>query len=325
MFKVNDKRVKIRHLEEDIDKINIQYVNDLDAIKVSILNTSNLENMEKYIPELVMATWNEDIEEFNKSLTKEDREKFVFRTIQGKFIPTALDSINITFKIEGITWHDVSHLIRHQNFKFAADCSGDKVMENRPIALPEFIDDIMERNEYDKAMKILTKIYNKAINHGVHIQDARLMLPRTMTTFYYVTGSLNTCISFIKQRIDRQVQPKSDNIMAYQLLLELCKVIPQLTCIVNPDMKNMFYINETKTNFASKWQKPLPQNTDDINSQDLETSKFVYGNMSRDDLPGNRHFVELLNKYHLEFENMRVKYYESHKELVDSCTKGEWK
>ena len=49
MFKVNDKRVKIRHLEEDIDKINIPYVNDLDAIKVSILNTSNLENMEKYI------------------------------------------------------------------------------------------------------------------------------------------------------------------------------------------------------------------------------------------------------------------------------------
>ena len=39
---------------------------------------------------------------------EEDKEKFLFRTLQGKFIPTALESINITFKIEG---HECSSFV----------------------------------------------------------------------------------------------------------------------------------------------------------------------------------------------------------------------
>lgn len=325
MFNVKDKRVKLRKLEENLDNININYINDLDAIKVSILNTSNLCNLKNYIPELVMATWNEDITEFNNSLTDEDKEKFVFRTLQGKFIPTALESINVTFKIEGMTWHDVSHLIRHKNFTFAADCSGDKVIENRAIALPEFITDLGLQNEYNEAMKKLMHIYNIAVNNNVHIQDARLMLPRTMTTFYYVTGSLNACISFIKQRIDRQVQPKADNIIAMQLLLELCKILPQLTQIISPDIENRFYINETKTNFASKWELPLEHNKKALKDVELNDTDFTYKGQHRDELLGNSHFVELWNNYLKEFYNIKNIYYDSNKETVDACINGDWK
>lgn len=325
MFEVKDKRVKLRKLEENENELQMKYVNDLDAINVTLLNTSNLENLEKYIPELVMATWNEDIKEFNESLTDEDRKRFVFRTLQGKFIPTALDSINVTFKIEGMTWHDVSHLIRHQNFKFAADCSGDKVIENRSIAMPEFIEELHLEKDYDTAMRLLTKLYNVAINHNVHIQDARLMLPRTMTTFYYVTGSLNACINFIRQRIDRQVQPKSDNIIAMKLLLELCKVIPALSNVVNPNMENKFYTNETKTNFASKWEMPLPQNEVYLKDIDLNPQQFVYGSFHRDSLPGNAHFVELWNMYLKEFYEIKRKYYEENESIVCDCSIGAWK
>lgn len=324
MFNINNKRVKLRKLEENLENIKINYINDLDAIKVTILNTSNLENLYSYIPELVMATWNEDINEFNHSLINEDREKFVFRTLQGKFIPTALESINITFKLEGITWHDVSHLIRHHNFTFAADCSGDKIMENRAIAKPEFIDELDLSKEYDDAMKTLTRIYNVAINNNVHIQDARLMLPRTMTTFYYVTGSLNTCIRFIKQRIDRQVQPKSDNVVAMQLLLELCKILPQLTQVITPDIPNTFYINETTTNFASKWELPLEQNKKMLERANLDSNDFIYKN-GRDKLIGNKHFVEIWNKYLKQFYSLKDEYYREHKDLIDACTTGEWR
>lgn len=325
MFKVKEKRVNLRTLESNLDNVKVKYINDILAIKTTILNTSNLKNLYEYIPELVMATWNEDINAFKKSLTQEDKERFVFRTLQGKFIPTALDSINITFKIEGMTWHDVSHLIRHQQFKFAADCSGDKIIENRPIAKPEFIDSLGLSEEYDDAIKKLVHIYNVAINNNVHIQDARLMLPRTMTTFYYVTGSLGACINFIKQRIDRQVQPKSDNIMAMQLLIELCKIIPALSCIISPDMPNNFYINETKTNFASKWQLPLPQNKKQLEDYTKDSSKFVYGKYSRDDLIGNETFKKEWLRYMEEFENIKNKYYAQNKEIVDDCTIGDWR
>lgn len=326
MFNVKDKRVKLRKLEEE--KIKLNFVNDLDAINVTVLNMTNYDKLVNYIPELVMATWNEDINEFNESLTDLDREKFVFRALQGKFIPTALESINVTFKIEGMTWHDVSHLIRHQNFKFAADCSGDKIIENRPIALPDFINEIGEYDDYAQAMYLLTKIYNKAINKGVHIQDARLMLPRTETTFYYVTGSLRACIEFIKQRIDRQVQPKSDNIIAFQLLLEICRRIPELSWIINPNMENRFYINETTTNFASKWQGPLEHNKQAFAQTHLDNSIFTYGGKDRNEMIGNKRFKEIWNNYMKQYQIIKDNYLFENpnaKEIIDACMKGDWK
>ena len=323
MFNVKDKRVKLRKLPEKVVDIDVKYDTDVSLIKTTILNTSDISNLQNYIPELVMATWNEDINNFNASITDEDRQKFLFRTLQGKFIPTALDSINVTFKIEGMTWHDVSHLIRHKDFSFAADCSGDKIIENRVIAQPEFIEELHLENEYNFAMKTLISLYNKAINHGVHIQDARLMLPRTMTTFYYVTGSLNACLKFIRQRIDRQVQPKADNIMAMQLLLELCKILPQLTCIISPDIENTFYTKETLTNFASKWEMPLPQNVSKLKGK-IQNEDFVY-DKPRDALPGNKTFVKLWKEYTAQFYKMQKEYYDSHKELVDECNTGDWR
>lgn len=325
-FKIKDKRVNLRKLEEENIKLN--FVNDLDAINVTLLNTSNLDNLKNYIPELVMATWNEDIDAFNASLTDLDREKFVFRALQGKFIPSALESINVTFKIEGMSWHDVSHLIRHQNFKFAADCSGDKIMENRPIVLPDFINEIGEYNDYAQAMYLLTKIYNKAINKGVHIQDARLMLPRTETTFYYVTGSLRACIEFIKQRIDRQVQPKADNIIAFQLLLEICRKIPELSWIINPNMENKFYINETTTNFASKWQGPLAHNKKAFEQTKLDNSIFTYGGKDRNEMIGNKRFIEIWDGYMKQYQEIKDSYLFQNpnaKEIIEDCTKGDWK
>ena len=231
----------------------------------------------------------------------------------------------MTFKLEGITWHDVSHLIRHQQFKFAADCSGDKIIEDRVIAVPEFINDLNLFEEYDNAMRALIKLYRKAINRNVHIQDARLMLPRTMTTFYYVTGSLGACIRFITQRIDRQVQPKSDNVVAMQLLLELCKILPALACIISPNMPNSFYIKETQTNFASKWEAPLLQNKLALKNIKLNDDMFVYGNKHRDELPGNKSFVKLWDDYLMELKNISDEYYKTHSEIVNDCITGDWK
>lgn len=317
-FNVKDKRVVIRKLDANKNK-PVKYIKESD-VKVTILN--DIPNMD-YLPELVMATWNEDINEFNASLTEEDRKRFIFRTLQGKFIPTALRSIPITFKIENMSWHDVSHLIRHTQLSYASDCSGDKVIENRPIILPQAVTDCDCFEEYDEAMRLLNYCYDKILNDGGHIQDARLMLPRTMTTFYYVTGNLHGVIDFIKARIDRQVQPRSDNLIAMKLLLELCKKIPELYFIVNPEMPNSFYIRETTTNFASKWQPPLPQNAEALKDCDTE---FLYD--SRDNLPGNSEFVEVWNELLKTFETRKNEYAEENPEIlkiVEDCTTGDWR
>ena len=274
-FRLNNKRF----IKRKIKSWNGEYVNDLANIKVTLLNYTPYRILEKYIPELVTATWNENIEEFRKTLLPKDKDEIMKLCFAGKLIPTALKSIPVTILIEGITTHDVTHLLRHSGLQFAADCTGDKYIVDRPIIIPSFLNDCPREyvERYVNIMKESYKLYDDICNNlgsKVHIQDARLVLPRTMETFYYVTGSLFDFLNFLRQRIDMQVQPKSDNILALKIYKELKKVYP-----INIDLnaRNNFYCNESEHELSSKWYSPLPQNKTEYTTS-MDT---VYGDMTK--------------------------------------------
>ena len=274
-FRLNNKRF----IKRKIKSWNGEFVNDLANIKVTLLNYTPYKILEKYIPELVTATWNENIEEFRKTLLPKDKDEIMKLCFAGKLIPTALKSIPVTILIEGITTHDVTHLLRHSGLQFAADCTGDKYIVDRPIIIPSFLNDCPREyvERYVSIMKNSYKLYDDICNNlgsKVHIQDARLVLPRTMETFYYVTGSLFDFLNFLRQRIDMQVQPKSDNILALKIYKELKKVYP-----INIDLnaRNNFYCNESEHELSSKWYSPLPQNKTEYTTS-MDT---VYGDMTK--------------------------------------------
>ena len=272
-FRLNNKRF----IKRKIKSWNGEYVNDLANIKVTLLNYTPYRILEKYIPELVTATWNENIEEFRKTLLPKDKDEIMKLCFAGKLIPTALKSIPVTILIEGITTHDVTHLLRHSGLQFAADCTGDKYITERPIIIPSFLNDCPREyvERYCELMKNSYKLYDDICNNlsnKVHIQDARLVLPRTMETFYYVTGSLFDFLNFLRQRIDMQVQPKSDNILALKIYKELKKVYP---IEVDLNARNNFYCNESEHELSSKWYSPLPQNKTEYTT----TMETVYGDM----------------------------------------------
>ena len=274
-FRLNNKRF----IKRKIKSWNGEYVNDLANIKVTLLNYTPYRILEKYIPELVTATWNENIEEFRKTLLPKDKDEIMKLCFAGKLIPTSLKSIPVTILIEGITTHDVTHLLRHSGLQFAADCTGDKYIVDRPIIIPSFLNDCPREyvERYVNIMKDSYKLYDDICNNlgsKVHIQDARLVLPRTMETFYYVTGSLFDFLNFLRQRIDMQVQPKSDNILALKIYKELKKVYP-----INIDLnaRNNFYCNESEHELSSKWYSPLPQNKTEYTTS-MDT---VYGDMTK--------------------------------------------
>lgn len=272
-FRLKNKRF----IKRKIKSWNGKIVNDLSNIKVTLLNYTPYSHLCKYIPELVTATWNENIQEFRDTLLPKDRDEIMKLCFEGKLIPTALKSIPITILIEGITTHDVTHLLRHSGLSFAADCTGDKYIVDRPIVLPSFFNDCPEEYvfRYLDLQKQSYELYDDICNNlgtKVHIQDARLVLPRTMETFYYVTGSLFDFIKFLNQRIDMQVQPKSDNILALKLYKELKKVYP---LNINVNARNNFYCAESEHELSSKWYSPLPQNETEY-TKNMET---VYGDM----------------------------------------------
>ena len=274
-FRLKNKRF----IKRKINCWNGEFVNDLENIKVTLLNYTPYSHLEKYIPELVTATWNENIQEFRDTLLPKDKDEIMKLCFAGKLIPTALKSVPVTILIEGITSHDVTHLLRHSGLSFAADCTGDKYITDRPMIIPSFLDDcpIEYKIRYTKMMAEAFQLYDDICNNlgqKVHIQDARLVLPRTTETFYYVTGSLFDFIRFLQQRIDMQVQPKSDNILALRVYEALSKVYPLQ---INLNARNNFYCSESEHELSSKWYSPLPQNETEY-TKNMET---VYGDMTK--------------------------------------------
>ena len=274
-FRLKNKRF----IKRKINCWNGEFVNDLANIKVTLLNYTPYSHLEKYIPELVTATWNENIQEFRDTLLPKDKDEIMKLCFAGKLIPTALKSVPVTILIEGITSHDVTHLLRHSGLSFAADCTGDKYITDRPMIIPSFLDDcpIEYKIRYTEMMAEAFQLYDDICNNlgqKVHIQDARLVLPRTTETFYYVTGSLFDFIRFLQQRIDMQVQPKSDNILALRVYEALSKVYPLQ---INVNARNNFYCSESEHELSSKWYSPLPQNETEY-TKNMET---VYGDMTK--------------------------------------------
>ena len=274
-FDLHEKRFKFKKIKS----CNEKEVCDLDNISVKILSAPSYEELESYIPELVTATWNENLND-GFEISELDKKEIMKLFFEGKLIPTAMKSVKITFLIQGITTHDVTHLLRHSGFSFAADCTGDKYITNRNLVIPSFLYDAPKeyKDRYVRLMKETYELYDDICNNlsnKVHIQDARLVLPRELETFYYVTSDLNDLIRFLNQRIDMQVQPKSDNVLALRVYEQLKKYYP----ILNIDIhhKNSFYCNESAHELSSKWYKPLPQNKT-VYTEKMDT---VYGDMTQ--------------------------------------------
>jgi len=294
-----------RFVKHKVKSCNQHTVNDLENIKVTLLNYTPHKTLKQYIPELVTATWNENIQEFRDTISKKDVNTIMKLFYEGKLIPTALKSVQITILLEGITTHDVTHLLRHSGLSFAADCTGDKYIVNRNLVVPSFLDDAPD--EYKQRYLELTyqshKLYDDICNNltdKVHIQDARLVLPRSLETFYYITGSLFDFLKFLEQRIDMQVQPKSDNIIALRIYQALKKVYP---ININIERRNHFYCNESEHELSSKWYEPLPQN-ETLYTLTMET---VYGDMTK--MFGYNSYIKVKNEILEEIKNEKSSYW----------------
>ena len=114
------------------EKPKTEYVNGLESINVRILNAPSTLDLENYIAEFCSGTW-QDIPK--RDFTSKEKKQAVKDLFDGYLLPTALETIKITFIIEGMDIADVMHLIRHRLMGFSASGSGDRDMRNDRIIL----------------------------------------------------------------------------------------------------------------------------------------------------------------------------------------------
>lgn len=279
------------------EKPTTEFINNLDAMEVTLLNYPTVDQLIEEIIPFTNATWNDDPIAVRDSMSMKEKIQNVYDAFHFKYLPQSLETVNLTFLIKGIDLQTVTHLLRNRvGFTFSAECSGDKWWTHKRSLVPN---SVQQSDEFYKRWKEITiaakQLYCDMIDSKqISIMDARHILPRNLETYYLMHVNFLSLLNFLKQRIDKQIQPEEDNVLAYKLLLATIEKVPFAINVVNIHAPAMHYVTMARTGKATNLY--FPDKDSDIFA--WNENDFIY-QARRDELNGTNenatnHFNEVL-------------------------------
>lgn len=279
-----------------------EFKNAMRAIRVKLISAPSMQELRDYCVPFANATWADHPLQVSSKLTNEEADLTLHHIFNYKILPSTMETIRCNFSIEGINLIDVTHILRYRRAVFSAECSGDKWINNKAALVPTSVENTPEfLKRYIEIVEASKKLYTDMIDSKlITLQDARTILPRNIETFYFMSMSLKDALIFINDRIDKQIQPVSDNIMAYKMIVQLLKQYPILVKTLSLKFLHKpasFYANTARQTRSTNWYKP----DEDSDIFEWNENDFVYGDKNRDDInglngndPGNRIFEQIL-------------------------------
>lgn len=309
------------------EKPSTVYKNNVEAIKVKLVGAPTLLQIAQFLPDFVLATFakeplSEEFQELETSADEANAEekaaKYLYETMKGERLPTALETVQLTFCIDGISIQEATHIIRQRLASFSADCSGEKSWAEKDALVPSSIENSPEFYErWKQIVEDSKELYCDMINSKeISIMDARTILPRCLKTFYFMSMPLNVALAFIRQRVDKQIQPETDNVIAYQMLTELCKIYPFISKVIDIHQPAKYYVKTLRSGTNSIMYAP----DKDSDIAEFNSSDIAYGERTRAEINGTdkklaeqyRPFIKILEETDKALEEAREyseKYY----------------
>jgi thymidylate synthase (FAD) len=296
------------------------FMNNLDALKVELVDYPTAQQARDIAWHFVKATWADTPDEVNPSEAGVNlKSKNLCDVLQFRALPTPMECLGFTFRLSGLSFQEVTHIIRHRAGSFAAQCTGDRDLRDDGAVLPESIENSPEfLTRYKRIVEDSKQLYaDMNDSKVVSMMDARMILPKCMTSFYYMRLNLKDLIGFVRQRQDRQIQPASDNILAAKMALEAAKMLPELTQVFNFDVPDTHYIKTFRVKEGNKWVSrgtnlywPEPKN----DKFDFHESDAIY-QCKREELngthgTGEKIFTLMWNNLLHEFSSLKEEYEE---------------
>ena len=232
------------------------FYNNLAALKVELVDAPSLTQARNVAWHYVKATWADDPNEVDPTTAPESlKSKNLLDVMQFRALPTPMECLGFTFRLSGLSFQEVTHIIRHRAGSFAAQCTGDRDLRDDPAVVPESVQNSPEYLErWCRLVEESKKLYaDMTDSKAVSMMDARMILPKCLTSFYYMRLNLKDLIGFVRQRQDVQIQPAADNILAARMAIEACKVLPELTQVFHFDALDMHYIKTFRVKEGDKW------------------------------------------------------------------------
>jgi len=295
------------------------FLNNLDALKVELVDHPTRQQAWNVAWHYVKATWADrpDIDP-TAGVTEQELSKNLEDVFGGRTLPAPMECLGFTFRLSGLSFQEVTHIIRHRAGTFAAQCTGDRDLRDDDVVVPEPVQnspDFLRR--WTKIVEESKALYAEMTDSKVvSMMDARMILPKCMTSFYYMRLSLKDLIGFIYQRMDTQIQPAADNLLASRMAVEVSKVIPEFTSVIDFNKPDMHYIKTFRVKEGDKFVSrgtnlywPIPKN----DKFEFHPNDTIY-QCTREEINGThgdgpqKRFTELWNKDMVDWDGLKTQH-----------------
>jgi len=248
-----------------------EFHNNLKHLKVELVDAPSRSSALNVAWQYVKATWADNPDDTNPdagSWNSRELSANLEDVLNFRALPTPMECLGFTFKLSGLSFQEVTHIIRHRAGSFAAQCTGDRDLRDDPAVIPEAVQNSPEFLERWKRLVVESKqLYaDMCDSKAVSMMDARMILPKAMTSFYLMRLNLKDLLGFIAQRQDMQIQPAADNLLAAYMAREVLKVLPEASTRINFNKPDMHYVKtfrvpDGKGGFTSRgtnlyWPEP---------------------------------------------------------------------
>jgi thymidylate synthase ThyX len=224
-----------------------KFYNNLEHLKVELVDSPTRSSALNVAWQYVKATWADNPDDTNPDAGNWNSRELSANledVLNFRALPTPMECLGFTFKLSGLSFQEVTHIIRHRAGSFAAQCTGDRDLRDDPAVIPEAVQNSPEFLERWKRLVIESKqLYaDMCDSKAVSMMDARMILPKAMTSFYLMRLNLKDLLGFIAQRQDMQIQPAADNLLAAYMAREVLKVLPEASTRINFNKPDMHYV-----------------------------------------------------------------------------------
>ena len=224
-----------------------EFHNNLEHLKVELVDAPTRSQALNVAWQYVKATWADNPDETNPDAgdwNSRELSANLEDVLNFRALPTPMECLGFTFKLSGLSFQEVTHIIRHRAGSFAAQCTGDRDLRDDPAVIPEAVQNSPEFLRRWKMLVVESKqLYaDMCDSKAVSMMDARMILPKAMTSFYLMRLNLKDLLGFIAQRQDMQIQPAADNLLAAYMAREVLKVLPEASTRINFNKPDMHYV-----------------------------------------------------------------------------------
>lgn len=134
-------------------------------------------------------------------------EKMAQLEYMANTIPSSWEFVHYTFMIEGVTRGFTHQLVRTRQASYAQQTMRVLNVKGWEYGTgPTVQDHAVRKQWYDDAMKYIARVYDKLVEGGAAIEDARGVLPTNILTNIVMSCNMRTFVELTHKRTSPRVQ-----------------------------------------------------------------------------------------------------------------------